>query len=423
MSYGGDGTFSLDRCISVGLERSPRAVNAKRDRGIAAEKIGQARSLVLPHLSFSAQYTRLDELQDFEVGDEAFEFGTLDNYSAAASVSQLLYSGGRVGAALRAGRLTRRQAEWAFQGTRNRLVRDIRVGFHGLLLALESVEVLEESVEQLGALLRQTKQKFESGAAAEFDVITAEVRLANELPVLISASNTYQLASADFKRLINIDDELFEPVGKLLYSKWKPDLPDLKRLARLNRAEIHEARTLVDLRSEDVISTKSDQLPGMSAAFTYTGANSYQLAGFEDEWEWHWNAGVALTWNFWDGGLTRASVREKELELAKAQTEFDDFAKSIDLQVTRSFLDMKAASKAVEATAGNIELAGKALAIAKARHKTGLSTYLEFTDANLALSRARLTHFRAIHDHMNAVAELEYACGLDTGPESRKEIK
>jgi outer membrane protein TolC len=416
ISFGADHEYSLDRCIVLGLERSPRAVNARRDQSIADERIGQAKALVFPHLSFLGEYTRLDELQDFEVGDETFEFGTLDNYSVSASVSQLLYAGGKVGAALRAGSLTRRQAEWGLLGTENRLVKDIRVGFHRLLLSKDSVKVMQFSVEQLKAFLRQTEQKHANGAAAEFDVITAKVRLANETPLLISSSNTYELAAADFKRLINLDDEPFEPRGELAFKEWKPDLEELRRRALVHRAELHEAEVLVDLRREAAVSAMSDGLPSLSAALTYTGANSYQFAGFEEEWEWHWNAGLALTWNFWDGGLTRASVRQKELELAKARTELDDFVKSIELDVTRAFLDMKAAREAVGAGAGNVELARKALEIAQARHKAGLSTYLEFTDANLALSRARLTHLRAMHDHMNAVAQLEYACGMHNRP-------
>lgn len=416
VSVGEDHEFSLERCIIVGLERSPRAVNARRDQDIAGEKIAQARALVLPHLSFSGNYTRLDELQDFKVGDEAFDFGTLDNYSIDASVSQLLYSGGKVGAALRAGSLTRKQAAWALLGTESRLVRDIRLGFNGLLLSQHTVKVLEFSVTQLKALLAQTEQKFTNGAASEFDVITAKVRLANETPLLISTGNAYELAVAEFKRLINLDDEPFAPKGELSFKEWKADQAELKRLALLHRAELREAKAVVDLRSEDAVSAKSEGLPSLGAAVTYTGANSYQFAGFEDKWEWHWNAGVALTWNFWDGGLTRASVREKELELAKARTELDDFARSIELDVTRAYLDMKAAREAVEAGEGTVELALKALDIARTRHNAGLGTYLEFTDANLALSRARLTHARAIHDHMNAVAQLEYACGREHWP-------
>ena len=58
-----------------------------------------------------------------------------------------------------------------------------------------------------------------------------------------------------------------------------------------------------------------------------------------------------------------------------------------------------------------VELAEKSLEIAKVRYDNGLATYLDYTDANLALRTARLTRLQALHDHLNSLARLQQASG------------
>jgi outer membrane protein TolC len=122
----------LDEYIAIGLESSSASRNARRDQVIAEKVVQQARSIVLPSFSLGASYTRLDEVEEFEFGDETLELGTEDNYAADISVSQLLYAGGRGTAALKAGRLTREQARWSRVATESDLVLQIETLFSGV---------------------------------------------------------------------------------------------------------------------------------------------------------------------------------------------------------------------------------------------------------------------------------------------------
>jgi outer membrane protein TolC len=51
------------------------------------------------------------------------------------------------------------------------------------------------------------------------------------------------------------------------------------------------------------------------------------------------------------------------------------------------------------------------LAIASVRHEQGVSTYLEFTETNLALSTARMQMVEAMHAHAVAQVRVRYATG------------
>jgi hypothetical protein len=157
-----------------------------------------------------------------------------------------------------------------------------------------------------------------------------------------------------------------------------------------------------------VIAAKGDYQPNMTATFDYKGANSQGFVSTSDEWVWHWTAGVGLRWDVWDGGRRSGVAWEKALELEKMKAMYEDLKRTVRLQVRQAHLELEHARQAVEAGGDSVALAERALDIARVRHKSGLSTYLEFTDSNLALSTARLSYSQALRDDLNAKARLAF---------------
>jgi outer membrane protein TolC len=404
--------YTLEQAVEIGLNRSIVLSNARRDREIAETRVRQVRAQVLPHLTASGDYTRLDEVSSMTFDDRDIEMGQLDNYSAGVEARQLLYAGGSVRAALKAAKSYRAISEIDIRRTRQRLTRNIRVAFYAILLARTDVKVQEESLEQLEGLAREAREKYENETASEFDLLSAQVRVANQQPLVIQARNTLDVTKSVFRQLLHLDDELFEVQGSLAFVPADISLEDVRGAARQNRPEIRQQLKRIDLMQADARAEWGTYLPRIYARGAYIGEDPSSAGFGEDGWQWSWNAGLMAEWALLDGGLRRARVMEKRLELAKAQATLQDIELAVDVEVKQYYLDMQNAAEAYEASRDNVTLAEKSLAIAKTRYEAGLSTYLEFTDTNLALSRARLTRATALKRHMEAVAELQYACGL-----------
>ncbi len=402
--------YTLPDCITIGMRESGAALNARQDQEIAYTKLKQAYSLALPHFSANAAYTRLDELQRIDLGAMSQNIGTVDNYDVNARVEQLLYSGGQVGAALSAARTLREYSEFTRIAVESILIRDIEIQFYGILLAREEVEVQAESVKQLEGYVEQTERRSKSGTASEFDLLTAQVRLANEKPKLISAHNRNTLEVARLVTLLNMPDDS-EFKGELEQKDIDFSLDDMLRLALVNRADLHSSELRVDMGEDEITNARSEGLPEVRAHFNYNGANSYRFVSFEEEWEWHWNAGLVMRWNVWDGDLTRYKVKQKEAEQEKLITNYDQLIKNVKLDVRQAYSRLVHAREAMIASRDNVALAERALEIANTRYKTGLTTYLEFTDSNLARSTAHLVWLRSLHTHAVALAEVRYAIG------------
>lgn len=406
--------YTLDECLEIGLARATPLANARRDEGIANAYIRQARAEVLPQVSLSGNYSRLDEVAKATLEDQTFEMGNLNNYTASLGVSQLLYSGGRVLAAIRATEFSRQYAKEAITHTESRLIRDIKTGFYNVLLAKDVIRVHRESVEHLNALVKQTELKNLHKVLSEFDLLSARVRLANERPQLIVASNRLEIAKETFRNLVNLDDVPFDLAGELDKRSYDIDLESAIQAGMANRSDLRQMQARVHILEQNVVATRAEYFPSLRATAAYAASNPDPLAPFDagTEWGYHWNAGLVLEWDILDGGLRGGKILEARLTVAKEQANMKETKKRIRLEVTEGYLDMTHALEAIKGSKENMALAEKALSIAKTRYEQGLSTYLEYTETNLALSTAQLTHFQALHAHLCAIARLCYACGL-----------
>lgn len=399
--------YTLEECIRIGLERAVSVQNAARDREIAEASMKQARSQALPQIDLAARYTRTDgETAPFVSGDVK-----QDNLSGSVTLSQTLYEGGKVRAAIRAAGAYRGYTAELKTQKEAALVRDIHRAFNGILLAQANVAVREESLAQLEAFADQSRQKYEAGTASEFDRLTAQVRLANERPLLIEARNALAVAKESFRNLIVLDDADYTLNGTLDYVPFDADLSGLLKQAAAARPELRAQDRLIDLRREDLTVARGGYKPVVSAEAVYSQENPDRYDSTRDEWEDYWQAGVSAKWALFDGGRRRGDVMEKALELAKTEALRDDLRRGVALEVTAARLEMLAAREVIAGAEENVRLAEKALEIARTRYDAGLGTWLEFNDSNLALNTARLNYFQALEKHLRAVTDLNYAAG------------
>ena len=407
-------TYTLEECIRIGVEQASALLNAERDEMIAGARARQTKAQIYPELTADAGYTRRDELSTFDMGDTQMEMGKLDNYSAAATLSQLIYSGGKARAGIRAARYYSQYAKFGTEVARRGLILNIRQSFYDLLLARDRVAVEAESVKQLEDFVAQTEQKYRSGTASEFDLLSAKVRLANTSPSLVRARSDLAVAKESFANLLKLEDADFDLAGNLDAEPVTTSFEDFQQEAIENRMELRQMTKWLELLEEDVKVARGDYFPTLRAKAIYSGDNpdQYSTSGTEsDGWGWHWTAMLTAEWSIFDGGLRRGVTIEKNLELLKAKTDMEDLRRGVLLETRQAHLDLQHAIQLLEGARENVDLARKALSIAKTRYEQGLSTYLEFTETNLALSTAQLALSTALRDHANAVARLRYACG------------
>jgi len=397
-------SYSLDESIRIGLKRSLVVANAAREREIAKATQKRAFSEALPKLTGLADYSLYDAKDLTDSGSSR----------VGAEASWQIFSGGRTLSAIRASKTFKQltaDQERRIQATQ---ARDIAFSYHEVQLAQAQVEVLEQSVRQLKDFEADTRQKYDAGTASEFAWLSAKVSLSNEEPRLIATKNQLSLAKIAFRNLTFIDDVEFGLSDPLEYTPVKVDLDQALALGMQRRPELLEKAGAITLRKEDISQQKSDYYPKVDlfAGYNYYNPDPYSFISGAEGWQDHWNAGVRASWSLFDGGRRRANVSESKLNMAIEEDEYFDLRRTVELEIRTHWLRGRDSAEIINATTESIELAERALTIARTRFDAGLSTNLEVTQSNLELSDARLARFAAFYEYMNAVAGMKYAIGI-----------
>ena len=80
------------------------------------------------------------------------------------------------------------------RNTIDQVIATVRQQFYTVILNKALIGVQEESVSLLESQLKDQQNRFEAGTVPRFNVLQAEVALANQQPALITARNNFRIA-------------------------------------------------------------------------------------------------------------------------------------------------------------------------------------------------------------------------------------
>jgi outer membrane protein TolC len=320
---------------------------------------------------------------------------------------------------LRTARLLREQSLLNYQTTTADTVLTVQIAYYDVLLAAELITVQEASVELLTRELDDTTRRFDAGTVPRFNVLRAEVELANARPRLIRARNSLRIAKNNLANLLgfNVPRETDEDIPLKLSSKLEAEPYELSLSLALTQAlerrtELGALRKAQALRREDINTAKAGSLPSLQAYAGYDAHNSMlsQDLGYEDH---GWVAGAQMSWNLFDGFRTRGRIKEASASYDRAGVDLDDAGRRIELEVRTAYSNFIEAREVLESQKKVVEEAEEAVRLARARSEAGTGTQLDVLSAQTALTEARSTQVQALHDYASARARLERAVGIN----------
>lgn len=405
--------LTLDQALRFALDNN-FAIRQARERLREQEGlIVEVRASVLPGVSASAGYSRDDK--DFTSG--AGGSGNYQNWTAGVYVRQLLYQGGGVTAALDAARTTREAAVLDIRAVVEDVMLEVRTRFADVLLAREAIDVQEQGVALLREQLRDVKNRFEAGSVSQFEVLTAEVALANAQPRLISARNAFRIAIDELRRVIGYRGEVggdpakipdFE--GELNKEPVVFELQSALAAAKARRPELLRLEQLRLANESGVKAARAGFLPEVSLTAGYEGRKLSGSNSFSDTVD-GWTAGLNAQWAIFDGARTRGQVAQARARLNRARLSLSEQSLAIEVEVRRSLSAWQEAEELAEAAAKVVEQATEALRLADVRYKNGAATQLDVLQARVALTEAQLNRLSAYYRHTVAVAAARRATG------------
>lgn len=410
--------LSLGECINLALQQNSAVLKSRHDIEAAYGLSVQARAITRPRLTLTGNYTLTDRgaIEDF--GFPGAPRTSDQTWTLGLQVSRSIYEGGRIQQAGRIADLTREQALFAHQSVVQDTVLAVRVAYDDALLAAQQIIVQDASVKLLQKELEDTTRRFEAGTVPRFNVLRAEVELANARPRVIKARHALRIARDNLVHALGYslppavsEDIPLQLSGRLEATPLDMDLPGAVARAFEGRTELIALRKAEELRREGILTAEAARKP---SAQLFAGGTSHnrRFSNNPTRDTSGWNVGAQMTWNIFDGRLTDGRVREAAALHRKAGEELNDFARRIELEVRTAWSNFIEAREVIESQKKVQEQAEEALRLANARAEAGTGTQLDVLNAQTALTEARNTQIQALHAYSVARSRLERAVGV-----------
>jgi outer membrane protein len=412
--------LSLMGAINTALQQNASILKGKNDLQATYGVVVQTRAVALPQVQASGKYTdyEITTLQAPPIPGFSIPVPN-QNWNAGVQIAQTIYDGGKLTAAVRAARLTKEQALAQYQTVIADALLAVRTAYYDVLLAAQQITVHEASVKLLQNELEDQQHRYDAGTVPHFNVLRAEVSLANEKPLLIQAKNNYRIAKNNLSNLLgyNLPRDIWEDIplqlaDALSAEPYTVNLPDAIQQALGRRTELIALRKAEELQQLGIINAKAGYKPNFQVFAGYNWVNSQFSTDVGSSFD-GWNAGAQFQWNLFDGQLTRGKVVQARALYEKSRTELADQSRQIELQVRTAYSGFIEATEVLDSQKTVQAEAEEALREAKARVEAGTATQLDVLNAETSLTQTRATKAQALHDYAVARAKLERAIGED----------
>jgi outer membrane protein TolC len=402
--------LSLDYALRFALDNNFSIRQAKerirQQEGILLE----VRSNQIPTVGATGSYSRLDR--------ELSATNENRNWGLSITARQVLFSGGRVSANVAAQRLSLDAAVLQLQAVIDTALLDVRTRFYNVLVARERIKVQEQSVELLRRQLQDVRNRFEAGTVSNFEVLRAEVAVANAQVPLITARNAYRLAIEELRQSLGFTTadganvtRIPNFVGELGFAPTSVELTSALATAKERRPDLQRLRRLQDAAEQVVAARKGERLPDLALAGSYAWSKAPYTNSFSDARD-GWTIGLQSSWNIFDGNATRGRIAQARSQLEQARLFFEEAELSVQVEVRRAISSLQEATELAGASQKVVAQAEEAVRLADARYAAGTATQLDVLQARNDLTTARLNQLEAFYRFNVANAALRRAMGL-----------
>ncbi len=345
---------------------------------------------------------------------------TTNTFSAPANASiQLSYNvftGGQRDGNIKAAQEQVRNAELDLQRQLEELRFDVTSDYYDIQQADALVRIAQAAVENSQISLRDAVARERAGLGTVFEVLQAEVQLANNQQQLTQAFSQQSTARRQLAQTLNVASDVnlsaADPIQTI--GDWQLSLDESIALGFRNRVELSQQITQRNAALQQRRVALGNLLPQISIGATGTGADDLSDSVSPDV---GYAVSGQLSLVLFDGGASRASAAQQEASAAIAESQFASFRNLIRFQIEQSYYTLKSSQQNIETNQVAVQQATEGLRLARLRFQAGVGTQLEVSNAETALTQAQSNLLSATVDYNRAISALQrFVSGLPLSP-------
>lgn len=399
------GDLNAADAVKLALANNKELKIAYLSRSKADGLLMQARSGTMPEAALAAQAE--STLTGPSESSHSTEEVSDDRYSVGVTITQPLWRSGSVSAGLRYAKLYVASTDLTIREQVQTTVRRVLEKYMAVLLEQHLVRVYEEAAGVAERLLQTTISRRQQGTVSDYDVLRAQVEVANTKAAFINEKNALQSAIVSLLQVMGTSqNSQVKFTGELTFAPEAYDLNQASAKAAVLRPDLAKAVASLKMAEENIRIAHSAFGPSADAFATGDYSNYT-----EEEWNDEWTIGAKVSLTLFDGFKRRGKVIEVRAARDQAAETLRDLEEKVHVEVINALLQLKYADELYQSQKMNIDLAREGLRMLEAGSSRGKNTQVEVLDAQAALTKAMGAYYQAIYAHGLARLSIRSATG------------
>ncbi|WP_276168440.1 TolC family protein [Zobellia alginiliquefaciens] len=415
-------SFTLEEAIAFALENNYSAINAERDLIDAQKQKWETIADGLPQINGSVSYQNqlkqpvtVIPAEVFGGAPGTFEevvFSQAQSATATATLTQKIFDGSYIVGV---------QATKAFlsysanndEKTDQEVRKSVVEAYGNVLLAQESVAILEKNKANLEKNLFETNKLYENGLGDEESVEQLQITLSSiesQLKNTVRLENiTRQMLNLVMGIAIDAPTQLEEDLDNLVKTQIDFALMETD-FNMANNVDYKLALNLTEQRFFEWKLARSRALPTLSTFVNYgSSAFSDDFSFFKDEQEWFDSSilGVDLTIPLFSSGKRSAGTARAKIAMEKAKTQLSEAEEQIRLQLEQAKSNYILSIEEYKTSKQNLGLAERIENKNQIKYSEGIASSFELRQAQTQLYDAQQGYLQSMVEVINKKTELE----------------
>ncbi len=414
--------LTLEDGIRILLKNNPTLHAAEHSLEAAEQGVLEARGRFFPRIDLSESFTRTNgpgEVFWTQLSQERFsltEFAAtnpndpdpIGNYNTRLTLTQPIYSGGRIRTGYQISRLQRDAVRNGRERIRQTVIRNFTTAFYRVLLADRFIHVADLARAAVQAHLKMARDLLDQGMVLRSDLLRVKVHLSEVEARQITAAKQKRLATANLNRIMGVDQGTsFQLVEREEKNPPPGDLKKLIREAREKRPDLRRLSLLEESAEKGVRMARSSFLPNLNLVARYD-KNDRDFLGSDGE---YWTVMAVAGINLFEGGSGKARALKAVAEKDRISSFLARAVQGVELEVRKAFLERQEAEARLKVAREMVSEAEESLRMIEDRYRSGMAHVTELLDTETALSEARTRLAKALYDVEVSRTDLDLAVG------------
>lgn len=423
---GQDKKLSLEDALTIARENNKALKVEMLEAKSAHEETNVSKAALLPTISASGGYSYYFDRQVIFMpgsftGNETepvvdVAVGGKNVFNSYVSLHQPIVSEA-ARRQVKAARISESIEKLDVRAHRANLIVDVTSSYYKALLIQESIELNKQSLERNLMSLEDSRMLLLQGKSLKIDTLRNFIIAENLRTNIGYLENERKVVLLHLQQLLGIRPD--EPL--VLRDSLKHDtevryfaaVEALYADAIQNRPDIQIKKLKVELGRNILNQSRAQRLPTLSLVAAYQIQAQADDRNFES-YRWPKTSFVGLQANvpIFSGNRINSRVRQSNIQLESSMLSLEDATEKANTEIASLQSNLKERFQRLSVQERTVQAAEMNFRIVNDRYKNGLSSRLELSDAELALTEAKMNRLNLIFSVKMAKLQLDKALGI-----------